>query len=112
MARRIGQPLAPATAGRLRVCLLAGGRERPDTVERIAQAVLLQLQVIAGLQVDPEPLRCAEETRQPQGTVRADTAVATHNILVPPARGPALPGFLGLAHRPRLVDILPPHPSR
>ena len=34
----------------------AGGCERADAAERIAQPVLLHLQVIAGLQVAPEPL--------------------------------------------------------
>jgi hypothetical protein len=42
--------------------ILAGGREWADAVERIAETVFFYLQVVAGLQVDPEPLRGAEET--------------------------------------------------
>jgi hypothetical protein len=44
----------------------AGGAQRPDLVERVAEPVFLGLQVIPGLQVDPEPLGGAEETGQPQ----------------------------------------------
>src|SRR5260370_28472801 len=40
----------------------AGGRERADAVEHVTEAVFFYLHVVAGLQVDPEPLRRAEET--------------------------------------------------
>jgi hypothetical protein len=48
------------------------GRERADVIELITQPVLLYLQVVARLQVDPEPLGGAEEPRQPQRCIGAD----------------------------------------
>src|SRR5260221_14210302 len=75
----ITPPVAPPQ-GRAAGCLSAGDREWADAVEGIAEPVFFHLQVIARLQVDPEPLRRAEETGQPQRRVRADATLAVHNL--------------------------------
>ena len=57
----------------------ACGAQRADVIERGAQPVLFHLQVIAGLQVHPEPLRGAEVPGQAQRgvlpSVRVDARV-------------------------------------
>src|SRR5579875_950712 len=87
----------------------ARGCERADAVERIAQPVLLHLQVIAGLQVAPEPLRGAEEPRQPQRRVGADAPLAVHDLVDPPGRDLDLLRQLVLAHRELLEELLQQH---
>src|SRR2546429_7923004 len=84
----------------------AGSAERADPVERIAEPVFLGFQVIPGLQMDPEPLGGAEEAGQPQRRVRADAALAVHDLVDPPGRDPDLLGQLVLAHRKRLEELL------
>jgi hypothetical protein len=56
---------APDTL-RCRLRRSAGGGEGVDLLQRVAEPVFLDLQVMAGLQVDPEPLGGAEEPGQPQ----------------------------------------------
>jgi len=68
----------------------AGRTQRADPLQRISEPVFLDLQVIPGLQVDPEPLRGAEEPGQPQRRVRADAALAVHDLVDPPGRDPDL----------------------
>ena len=50
------------------------GAERAGLVERIAEPVLLDLQVMPRLQVDPELLGRAEETCQPLAAPEAEAA--------------------------------------
>ena len=65
---------------------LAGCAERADAVECGADPVLLGFQVVAGLQVQPEPLGGAEVPGQPQRGVRGDPALAVDDLVYPPGR--------------------------
>ena len=56
-----------------------------DLVECGAEVVLLDLEVVAGLQVEPEPVGGAEVAGQPQRRVGGDPTVAVGD-LVDPAR--------------------------
>ena len=68
-----------------RLCL-ARCAERADAVEFGAQPVFLDLQVITGLQVHPEPLGGAEVPGQPQRGVRGNAALAVDDLVDPPGR--------------------------
>ena len=62
--------------------------EGQNLIEGGAEVVLLDLQVIAGLQVEPEPVSSGEVAGQAQGGVGGDAALAV-NDLVDPASGDA-----------------------
>jgi hypothetical protein len=64
---------------------LAGCAERADAVERRAEPVFLGLQVIADLQVQPEPLGGAEVPGQPKRRVCGDATLAVDDLIDPPA---------------------------
>src|ERR1700722_17773018 len=96
-------PLCSRTNCRLRLARCA---ERADAVEFGAESVLLGLQVIAGLQVQPEPLGSAEVPGQPQRGVRGDPALAVHDLVNPPGRDNDRLGQLILAHTQRLEELL------
>src|SRR5487761_175544 len=72
----------PDTRGVTRATLSAGGCERADAIEFVAQPVFFHFQVIAGLQVDPEPLGGAEESCQPQRGVRTDCLPAERKVSI------------------------------
>src|SRR5208282_1689754 len=67
--------------------------------QSVPQSVLLDLQVVANLQVQPEPLRCAEVPRQPKCGVRADRSGPVHNLVDPPRR------HTRLLRQPVLADV-------
>src|SRR5215831_11085392 len=90
---------------RCRLPRSASGGERADLLQRAAEPVLLHLQVIAGLQVDPEPLGGTEEPGQPQRRVGADPPLAVHDLVDPPGRNPDLLRHLVLAHPQRLEEL-------
>ena len=96
------------------VCLLwlARWAERADAVEFGAESVLLGLQVIAGLQVQPEPLRSAEVPGQLQLGVHSDPALAVNDLVDPPGRDIDRLSQLILTHTQRLEELpqqnLPP----
>jgi hypothetical protein len=54
-------------------------------MERGAEPVLFDLQVVAGLQVQPEPLGGAEIPGQPQRGVRGNAVLAVDDLVDPPA---------------------------
>jgi len=85
---------------------LARCAERADAVEFGAKPVLLGLQVITGLQVQPEPLGSAEVPGQPQRRVRSDAALAVHDLIDPPGRDIDRLGQLVLAHTQRGEELL------
>ncbi len=68
-----------------------------DVIECRAKPVLLDLEVVAGLQAYPEPLRGAEVAGEPQGRVGADPALPARRgrarpLIVPGRWRPALSG--------------------
>src|SRR5580658_115832 len=81
--------------------------ERADAVELDAQPVFLDFQVIAGLQVQPEPLGGAEVPGQPQRGVRSDAPLAVDDLVDPAGRDIDRLGQLILAHAQRREEV--PH---
>jgi 2-polyprenyl-3-methyl-5-hydroxy-6-metoxy-1,4-benzoquinol methylase len=82
-----------------------GGPKGPDPFEPVAQPVFLGLQVVAGLQVDPEPLGSAEESCQSQRCVCCDSPLAVHNLIDAPGWHPDFLGQQVLAHPERLEEL-------
>ena len=64
----------------------SGHRERRDRVECRTKVVALELEVVAGLEVDPEALTRAEEPSEPQGGVRADPSLSVDDLIDPSRR--------------------------
>ena len=61
--------------------LAARSRRVPRNVlDFPAGGVLGDVEVVAVLQVEPEPRRDAEVARQPEGRIAADAAAATHDL--------------------------------
>jgi hypothetical protein len=52
-------------------------------LEAVAEAFLLHLQVVCGLEVDPEPIRGPEVARKPEGGVGRDGSKAVHDLIDP-----------------------------
>lgn len=57
--------------------------ERLDPVECVAEVVLLDLKVEAGLEVEPEPVGGAEVASQPERCVGSDPTLAVHDLVDP-----------------------------
>jgi len=57
-----------------------------DLFEGGAKMVLLDLEVVAGLQVEPEPVGGAEVAGQAQRGVRGDASLAVDDLVDPPWR--------------------------
>jgi len=83
----------------------ARGAQGLDVVECRAKPVLLDLKVVAGLQVYPEPLRGAEVAGVPQGRVSADPALPVDDLVDPPGRHTYRLGQLILAHPERPEEL-------
>lgn len=66
----------------------SGGGEGLDLVKGVAEPVALDFELVAALQVQPEPFAGAEVPGETQGRVGGDAALAV-NDLVDPARGHA-----------------------
>jgi len=58
--------------------------ERLDVIECASKAVLFDLEVVAGLKVEPEPVGGREEAGQPQRGVGRDPALAVDDLVDPP----------------------------
>ena len=84
----------------------AGRAQRADVVQRAAQPVLFHLEVVAGLQVQPEPLRSAEVPGQAQRGVRGDAPLAVDDLVDPPGRDVDRLGQLVLADSQRGEELL------
>ena len=70
-----------------------------------SEMVPLDLEVVAGLQIQPEPITRAEITREPQSTIRADGPGAMHDLVDPPRRHADIPGQSVLGQAKRLEKI-------
>src|SRR5215470_5381442 len=79
--------------------------EWPDVVERGAEAITFDLQVVATLEIKPEPLGCAEVASQPQCGVGADPALAVHDRVDPAGRYPNVDRQLVLSD-PQRCEVL------
>jgi hypothetical protein len=77
-------PTAPPL--KVRLAARSGHCERRDGVERWTKVVTLELEVVTCLQVDPEALAGAEEPRESQRGVRADSTLAVDDLVDPPRR--------------------------
>jgi hypothetical protein len=75
----------PHEAGSFRVAS-ARGCEGLNVVEYRTEPVLLNLEVVARLQIHPEPLRSSEEASQAQRGVGADPALTVNDLVDPPSR--------------------------
>lgn len=64
----------------------SGGNQRDDGVELRCDALALDFDVVAVLQVHPEPLARREVPSQPQGGIRGDAALAVHDLVDSPRR--------------------------
>jgi S-adenosylmethionine synthetase len=84
----------------------AGRAQRADVLQRAAQPVLFHLEVVAGLQVQPEPLRGAEVPGQAQRGVRGDAPLAVDDLVDPPGRHVDRLGQLVLADSQRGEELL------
>src|SRR6476659_4935847 len=66
---------------------LASMRENSHLLRQAgSEMVALHFKVVAGLQIQPEPITGAEIPREPQGAIRADGPGAMHNLVNPPRR--------------------------
>src|SRR5947207_12246493 len=89
------------------------GYSEPSTGQRddlpfqaIAQPVLLDLEVVASLKVEPEPLGGAEVLRQPQRCVRRNGPVAVNDLVDSPSGNADVLGDPVLADSHRLEELL------
>jgi hypothetical protein len=85
-------------------------RENSDLFRQSSsEMIALHLEVVAGLQIQPEPITRAEISREPQGAIRADAPGAMHD-LVDPSRGHTdIPGQSVLGQAQRLEEIRREH---
>lgn len=84
----------------------AGGAQRMYLIKDRPKPVLLDLQVIASLQVHPESLRGPEVPGQTQPCVGADAALTVHDLVDPPGRDADLLRQLVLAHAEGIAELL------
>ena len=77
-----------------------------DLVEGGAEVVLLDLEVVAGLQVEPEPVGGAEVARQPQRGVGCDPALAVDDLIDPSWRDTDRDGEVVLGDLQRGQEVL------
>lgn len=59
---------------------------RDLTLNAVAVAIPLDIHVIRGLEVQPESVRGAKETREPEGRIRADRPSTMHDLVDAPGR--------------------------
>ena len=70
--------------------------------QAISEMISLPLEVVAGLQIQPEPVTRAEIPREPQGAIRADGPGAMHDLVDPSRRHTDIPGQPVLRQAQRL----------
>ena len=70
-----------------------------------SEMIALPLQVVACLQIQPEPITRAEIPREPQGAIRADGPGAMHDLVDPSRRHTDIPGQSVLGQTQRLEKI-------
>jgi len=71
-----------------------------------SEMVSLHLEVVASLQIQPEPITCAEIPREPQSAIRADGPGAMHDLVNPPRRHTDISGQPVLRQAKRFEEIL------
>jgi hypothetical protein len=76
-----------------------------NLVEHRPESVFLDLEVVARLQVHPEPLGSSEETSQPKRGIGADPPLAVHDLVDPPRRHRDRARQLVLAELQRLEEL-------
>jgi hypothetical protein len=85
---------------------LAGMREDSHFFRQSGSEMIpLHLEVVAGLQIQPEPITRAEIPREPQGAIRADGSRAMHDLVDPSRRHTDIPGQPVLGQAQRLEKI-------
>jgi hypothetical protein len=70
-----------------------------------SEMIPLHLEVVAGLQIQPEPITRAEIPREPQRAIRADGPGAMHDLIDPSRRHTDIPGQPVLRQAQRLEKI-------
>src|SRR5262245_39277459 len=73
-----GVEVTPSSSG--------GDVEWLDLIEDWREAIAFDLEVVACLQVEPEPFRCPEVAGKPEGGVGADAPLAVHDLVDAPRR--------------------------
>src|SRR3989337_590902 len=71
--------------------------------------ILLHLQVITGLQIEPEAVRRPEEAREPKCCVSGDAPLAVHDLVDPPRRYTDGHRETVLGHAQRLQELFKKH---
>ncbi len=85
---------------------LASMRENSHFLRQSGSGMVsLHLEVVAGLEIQPEPITRAEIPREPQGTIRADGPGAMHDLVNPTRRHTDIPSQPVLGQAERLEKI-------
>ena len=77
-----------------------------------AQAIILDLQVVPGLKIQPKPGRRAEVAREPESRIGRDTSVSVHDLVDPARRNAQVPRHPVLRELERLQELLEQDLSR
>src|SRR3954452_8158932 len=82
------------------------GQRNDFGVQPVAKSILLDLELVPDLKIEPEPLGCAEVLGQPQRGVRRDSPIAVNDLVDPPRGDADVLGDPVLADSHRLEEFL------
>src|SRR5579872_4215647 len=85
------------------------GEHRDFAVEAVAQAVLLEFQVITRLQIQPEAFRRSKKASQAEGCIGSNSALAPNDFIDPPRRNAYVLGKPVLADSQRSQKLFEQH---
>jgi len=80
------------------VVVLLSGHQRVDLLESVTEMILLHLQVVAGLEIEPEAVAGAEVAGQAERGVSGHSPRAMHDLVDPTRRHPNVDGKSMLSH--------------